>query len=102
MSFFLFAEAIPAPPENHELFGPMFLPASKLAVERQHFPEAVTRGWEKKPKEEDSSVLSTLSTAETEKVESDLCYGIQKPMQEKKDIKKVSKLAEMVPGLGRE
>ncbi|XP_039191283.1 transforming growth factor beta receptor type 3-like isoform X2 [Crotalus tigris] len=80
-------EAIPVPPENHELFGPMFLPASKLAVERQHFPEAVTKGWEKKPKEEDSSVLTTLPTAETEKVESDLCYGFQKPMQEKKDIK---------------
>lgn len=102
LSLSLFAGAIPAPPENHELFGPMFLLPSKVAVERQHFPEAVTVGWEKKQKEEDSSVLSTLPAAETEKVESDLCYGIQKPMHEKKDIKKVSKLAEMVPGLERE
>ncbi|XP_034262968.1 transforming growth factor beta receptor type 3-like isoform X2 [Pantherophis guttatus] len=82
-------EAIPAAPlENHELFGPMFLLLSRLAVERQQFPEAVTVSWENKRKEEDSSVLSTLAAAETEKVESDFCYGIQKPMHEKEDIKK--------------
>ncbi|XP_070592850.1 transforming growth factor beta receptor type 3-like [Erythrolamprus reginae] len=82
-------EATPVPPENHELFGPMFLPPSKVAVERQHLPEAVTVGWDKKQKEEDSPVLATLPAAEeTEKDESDLCYRIQKPTHEKKDIKK--------------
>ncbi|XP_058027766.1 transforming growth factor-beta receptor type 3-like protein [Ahaetulla prasina] len=82
-------EATPAVPlENHEPFGPMFLHLSKLAVERQPFPEAVATGWENKWKREDSSVLSTLPATETEKVESDLCHGIQKPMHEREDIKK--------------
>ncbi|XP_026551875.1 transforming growth factor beta receptor type 3-like [Pseudonaja textilis] len=83
-------EAIPGPPENHELFGPMFLSPSKLGVGRQHFPETVTVGWETKQKEEGSSVLSTLLAPETDKVGSDLCYGIQNLMPEKKDIKEAS------------
>ncbi|KAM6470638.1 transforming growth factor beta receptor type 3-like isoform 1-T1 [Liasis olivaceus] len=83
-------EAIPAAPENPELFGPMFLSPSKLAVERQHLPEAATVGWERKQKflGEDSSVLYPVPAPETEKVESALCYRIQKPIHEKKDIQK--------------
>ncbi|XP_063148577.1 transforming growth factor beta receptor type 3-like [Candoia aspera] len=78
--------AITAPPENCVLFGPMFLSPFKLAVEGQHFPEAVAVGRETKQK--DSSVLYPLPAAEMEKVESALCYGVQKPIHEKKDMQK--------------
>ncbi|XP_044310028.1 transforming growth factor-beta receptor type 3-like protein [Varanus komodoensis] len=85
-------EAAPAPPEDPQLLGPMFLPPPRLMVKTWHFPEAVTVGWGMRQEDlgEDGSAVHPVPTAKIEGVESRLCLGGQKPLPEKKPPQRVS------------